>query len=110
MFLRHFDYFHYHSNHNFHATLKSLFIFGSRFQWTDRQTDRQKEDKPIAPSDENTGRGLIINTLWIYQGYSKYSKISNTSLIHKRYRQTVHTQIRLPLKKQSDQDLPCLPF
>ena len=68
--------------------------------------DRQKEGKPIVPSGVNTGRGLIINTLCIYQGYSKYSKISNISLIQKRYRQTEQTQIRLPLKKQSDQDLP----
>ena len=107
MFLQHFDYFHYHSNHNLHASSKSLFIFGYRFQWTDRWMDRQKEGKPIVPSDVNTGRGLIISTLWIYQSYSTYSKISNTSLIQKRFRQTEQTQIRLPLKKQSDQGLPC---
>ena len=27
----------------------------------------------------NTGRVFIISTLWVYQGCSKYSKISNTS-------------------------------
>ena len=69
-----------------------------------------KQAKPIVPSGVNTDRELIISTLWIYQGFGKYSKIPNTCLIHKRYRQTVHTQIRLPLKKQSDQGLPCLLF
>ena len=38
--------------------------------------------------------------------YGKYSKISNTSCLPKRLRQTGHTQIRLLLKNQSDQDLP----
>ena len=43
--------------------------------------------------------------------YSKCSKISNTSCLLKRpSRQTAQTQIRLLLKKQSDQDLPCLLF
>ena len=37
-------------------------------------------------------------------------KISNTSCLLKRPRQTAQTQIRLLLKKQSDQDLPCLLF
>ena len=84
MFLQHFDYFHYHSNLNFHATSKSLFIFGSRLQWTDRQMDRQKEGKPIVPSDVNSGRGLRISTLWAHQSYSTYSKISNIRLIQKK--------------------------
>ena len=38
--------------------------------------------------------------------YGKCSKISNTSCLLKKSRQTVQTQIRLLLKKQSDQDLP----
>ena len=40
----------------------------------------------------------------------KCSKISNTSCLPKRRRQTGQTQIRLLLKKQSDQGLPCLLF
>ena len=39
-----------------------------------------------------------------------YSKISNTSCLPKKPRQTAQTQIRLLLKKQSDQGLPCLLF
>ena len=42
--------------------------------------------------------------------YGKCSKISNTSCLPKRPRQTVQTQIRLLLKKQSDQGLPHLLF
>ena len=42
------------------------------------------------------------------QHYSKFSKIKNFSYLPKRPRQTVQTQIRLLLKKQSDQGLPCL--
>ena len=37
-------------------------------------------------------------------------KIPNTSCLPKMLRQTLQTQIRLLLKKQSDQDLPCLLF
>ena len=44
------------------------------------------------------------------QIYSKCSKILNMGCLLKRPRQTMQTQIRLLLKKQSDQDLPCLPF
>ena len=40
----------------------------------------------------------------------KFSKISNTSYLLKGPRQTGQTQIRLLLKKQSDQGLPCLLF
>ena len=40
--------------------------------------------------------------------YGKCSKISNTSHLPKKPSQTVQTQIRLLLKKQSDQGLPCL--
>ena len=72
---------------------------------TDRRMDRQKEGKPIVPSDVNTNRGLLINTLCIYQSYSIYSKISNTCLIQKRYRQTEQTQIRLPLAVWSGSSL-----
>ena len=43
-------------------------------------------------------------------GCSKCSKISNTGSLPKRPRQTAQTQIRLFLKKQSDQGLPCLSF
>ena len=44
------------------------------------------------------------------QHYNKCSKISNTGYLLKRHRQTVQTQIRLLLKKQSDQGLLCLLF
>ena len=40
--------------------------------------------------------------------YSKCSKISNVGCLPKRPGQTVQSQIRLLLKKQSDQGLPCL--
>ena len=40
--------------------------------------------------------------------YGKCSKISNTICLPKRPRQTGRTQIRLLLKKQSDQGLPYL--
>ena len=40
--------------------------------------------------------------------YGERSKISNTSCLSNRPRLTVHTQIRLLLKKQSDQDISCL--
>ena len=43
-------------------------------------------------------------------GHGKCSKISNTRCLPKRPRQTVQTQIRLLLQKQSDQGLPCLLF
>ena len=39
--------------------------------------------------------------------YRKFSKISNTSCLPKRPRQTVQTQIRLLFQKQSDQSLRC---
>ena len=42
--------------------------------------------------------------------YIKCSKISNTNHLPKRSRQTGQTQIRLLLKKQSDQGLLCLLF
>ena len=42
--------------------------------------------------------------------YCKCSKILNTSYLPKKLRQTVQTKIRLLLKKQSDQGLPCLLF
>ena len=45
-----------------------------------------------------------------YITFGKCSKISNTSYLHKRPRETRQTLIRLLLKKQSDQGLPCLPF
>ena len=44
------------------------------------------------------------------QHYGKCSKMSKSSCLPKRPRQTVQTQIRLLLKKQSDQGLPCLLF
>ena len=31
MFLQHFDYFHYHSNHNFHVTSKKMIFIISTF-------------------------------------------------------------------------------
>ena len=40
----------------------------------------------------------------------KSPKISNTSCLPKRHKQTVQTLIRLLLKKQSNQSLPCLYF
>ena len=42
--------------------------------------------------------------------YGRCSKIFNTSCLPKRPKRTVQTQIRLLLKKQSDQGLPCLLF
>ena len=54
--------------------------------------------------------------IWKVQGYTrkwyygKCSKILNTSCLSKRARQIEQTQIRLLLKKQSDQGLPCLLF
>ena len=44
------------------------------------------------------------------QKYSKSSKILNASCLLKKPRRTVQTQIRLLLKKQSDQGLICLLF
>ena len=46
----------------------------------------------------------------MYMKFGKCSKILNNSCLLKRPRQTVQTQIRLLLKKQSDQGLPCLLF
>ena len=42
--------------------------------------------------------------------HGKFSNVSNTSCLPKQHRQTAQTQIRLLLKKQSDQGLPCLLF
>ena len=57
---------------------------------------------------------VICNGLIALQGKQtladRCSKISNTSGLLERSRQTVQTQIRLLLKKQSDQGLPCLLF
>ena len=44
------------------------------------------------------------------KAFYKSSKILNKSCVPKRSRQTGQTQIRLLLKKQSDQGLPCLLF
>ena len=40
--------------------------------------------------------------------YGKCFKISNTSCLQKRSRQTAQTQVRLLLRNRSDQGLPCL--
>ena len=72
MCLQPFYYFHYHSNTNFHVIVKTndtciistlpsvhissfieLAISGSRFQWTDEQTDVQMDGKPVVPSGVN---------------------------------------------------------
>ena len=42
--------------------------------------------------------------------YGRCSKLLNTSCVSGRPRQTMQIQIRLLLKKQSDQGLPCLLF
>ena len=42
--------------------------------------------------------------------YAKYSKLLSTHCLPKRSRQTVQTQIRLLLRKQSDLGFPCLLF
>ena len=42
--------------------------------------------------------------------YGKHSKISNSSCLPLKPGQTWQTQIKLPIKKQSDQGLPCLIF
>ena len=44
----------------------------------------------------------------VYKNAGKHSNFLNTSVLPKRHRQTVQTQIRLLLKKQPDQSLPCL--
>ena len=59
-----------------------------------RKKERKKERK-----------GIIILI-----AYHKCSKVSNTSCLPKGPGQTAQTQIRLLLKKQSDQGLPCLLF
>ena len=51
---------------------------------------------------------IIIEDLSV--SYGKCSKISSNSFLGKRPMQTVQTQIRLHLKKQSDKGLPCLLF
>ena len=53
---------------------------------------------------------LIQVVYRIVKKYGKCSKILNTSSLPKRSRQTGQTQIRLLLKKQSDQGFPCLLF
>ena len=55
---------------------------------------------------------LQVNRIKILEEciYGRCSKTSNTSCQPKISRQTVQIQIRLLLKKQSDQDLPCLLF
>ena len=49
-------------------------------------------------------------TEYLRVSYGKCSKILSNSFLGKRPMQTVQTQIRLHLKKQSDQGLPCLLF
>ena len=53
----------------------------------------------------------FLGQIW-HVWYGKSSKISNTGCLPtgKQSRQTVQTQIRLLLKKHSDQGLPCLLF
>ena len=46
----------------------------------------------------------------LYKLYGKCSNIWKTTCLPKRSMQTGQTKIRLLLKKQSDQDLPCLLF
>ena len=50
---------------------------------------------------------MLILILTVKSVYGKHSKIVNTSYLPKRSRQTGQTQIRLLLKMQSDQGLPC---
>ena len=53
----------------------------------------------------------LISFRTVYDTFFRYSKIiSNTRFLSKIPRQTRQTQIRLLLKKQSDQGLPCLLF
>ena len=47
---------------------------------------------------------------WVSKVYGKCSKIPSTSCLPKRSRQAGQAQISLLLRKQSDQDLPCLLF
>ena len=78
----------------------------------------QHPDKGLAPADTSANDDHLtvehISPLGIVPhqvgDWCKRSKISNTSCLPKRPRQTVQTQIRLLLKKQSDQGLPCLLF
>ena len=53
---------------------------------------------------------MTATVSWICIIYRKCSKISNTSCLPNRPRQIAQTQIRLLLKKQADQGLPCLLF
>ena len=50
----------------------------------------------------------ILAFKFLNSSYDKCFKISNTSCLLKRPRQTVQSQIRQLLKKQSDLGLPCL--
>ena len=66
----------------------------------------------------NTGRPVLVN--WKISKGCKESNQTNKTInalkfrtlgcLSKRHRQTAQTQIRLLLKKQSDQGLPCLLF
>ena len=53
---------------------------------------------------------VIQKVLFLVTIDSESSKISNISWLQKMSRQSEQTQIRLLLKKQSDQGLPCLLF
>ena len=80
MFLHHFDYFHYRSNHNFYVRVEKIYVYNhhiatylhTKFQpasfffsylgiqiSADRQTDGQMEFKAIVSSRVNIGGGLI---------------------------------------------------
>ena len=50
------------------------------------------------------------NLLTLSSNIARKAKIWNTSCMLKRPRKTVQTKIRLLLKKQSDQGLPCMLF
>ena len=65
---------------------------------------------PISNLFLNKNISVVVGTNWKHfkYMYGKCSKISNTSCLPNRPRQTRQTQIRLLLKKQSDQCLPSL--
>ena len=67
-------------------------------------------DQDIREQTQNLHQAEVGFTSFIAYHFTKGSKISNTSCLPKRARQTVQAQIRLLLLKQSDQCIHCLLF
>ena len=67
--------------------------------------------KHIAPPDTKArAHAHMLIHIFLLSNKKNIANISNTSCLPKIPRQTVQTKIRLLLKKQSDQGLPCLLF